>query len=293
MNVLAAILTAVLTASPYSIHVGDLDRTFEVHRPEGTQGRKLPAVLVYHGHGGSAQKMIDGTGMNAVADRHKFLAVYPEGVRSSWNDGRPGVTPANRQGVDDVAFTSALIDELIDKHGADPERIFLAGASNGGMMTQRLACDLAGKVAGVATVIGQLSVYSKPSCSPSRPVPMLLINGTADPVVPYNGGEIATQGPNSAVLSTQATIGFWRERNGCRGPVVTRPLPDKADDGTTTTVTTSPCKNPVTLYTVKGGGHTWPGALTQTNPESVVGLTSKDFSASEAIWTFFSRIGRH
>ena len=151
-------------------------------------------MLAFHGGGGTAAGMARISGLDAVADQHDFVVVYPQGVGNSWAGGK-GDTPADRAGVDDVGFTAALIDHLADQDGIDTRRVFATGLSSGGFMTQRLGCQLADRIAGIAPVAATLIGTIAQTCTPSRPMPVLEIQGTADPLVPYAGGHVRGRGP--------------------------------------------------------------------------------------------------
>jgi len=276
-----------------AILYGGIRRTYIVHVGSTCDARvPAPLVIVLHGGGGTGEGMVRLTRFNAVADGGGFIVVYPDGVERHWNDGR-GVEwyRAHAADIDDVGFISALIDHLSGKLNIDASRVYATGISNGGMMSYRLACELSRKVAAIAAVTASIAVDKAPMWSPSRPVPVLIIAGTADPLVPWDGGEIRLGGRTfGTVLSVPDTVRFWVEKNGCvTRPVVTQ-LPD-ADptDGTTVRKEVyGSCRGgaEVVLYAVEGAGHTWPGGL-QYLPERVIGKTSREFNASEVIWQFF------
>ncbi len=189
-------------------------RTYVEHRPPGFRPG-LPVVLAFHGGGGTAAGMARISGLDAVADQHDFVVVYPQGVGNSWAGGK-GDTPADTAGVDDVGFTAALIDHLAAEDGIDTRRVFATGLSSGGFMTQRLGCQLADRIAGIAPVAATLIGTIAQTCAPSRAMPVLEIQGTADPLVPYAGGHVRGRGPGgNPTLSAPATIAHWASVNGC------------------------------------------------------------------------------
>lgn len=272
---------------------GGLRRSYIVHVGVSCD-REVPAplVIVLHGGGGNGAGMVKLTNFNAVADREGFIVVYPDGIDRHWNDGR-GVEwyRAHTQDVDDVGFISALIDELSRKLNIDVRRVYATGISNGGMMSYRLGCELSDKIAAIAAVTASLAVNKVREWSPSRPMPVMIIAGTADPLVPWEGGDIRFRGRTYGTLvSLPDTVRFWVEKNGCAARPAVRRLPDSApDDGTTVRREAySGCRGgaEVVLYMVEGGGHTWPGGL-QYLPERIIGKTSREFDASEVIWQFF------
>lgn len=275
-----------------SILVLGLHRSFLVHLPYSYhKSRSWPLVIQLHGGGGEGKQMNALTGFYNLADQHGFLVISPDAIEKNWNDGRGGLNVrSHTENIDDVAFISALIDRAVTELNADPNRVYVTGISNGAMMSHRLACELSGKIAAIAPVAGNFPYQMASVLSPSRPVPVLIINGTDDPLVPYNGGDV-TFGLKSRgkVLSVDETIKFWLKNNACQPEPVVKNLPDTVNDSTTVTVYYYPgCHDAsdVTLYEIKGGGHTWPGGL-QYLREALIGKTCLDFSASEVIWDFF------
>lgn len=276
-----------------SILSGGLQRTYYIHIGSSyDKTSPTPLLIALHGGGGTGQGMIKLAGFNAIADRENFIVVYPDGFEKHWNDGR-GVQRyrAQKQNVDDVGFISALIDHLSTELNIDAKRVYVTGISNGAMMSHRLGCELSQKVAAIAPVAGNIPVNMASVWAPSRPVSVLIINGTEDPLVPWAGGEVHLEPLElGQVLSVEDTVKFWVDSDKCTLlPLVTQ-LPDKdPSDGTRVRMETyGGCQDgsEVVLYAVEGGGHTWPGGLPYS-PESVIGRTSRDFNASEVIWQFF------
>lgn len=230
--------------------------------------------------------MARSSGFDELVDPEGFAAVYPWGVRRSWADGRGG-SPAEEEGVDDVAFIGDLLDEVEGQIPVDTGRVYVVGISNGGMMTQRLGCELTARFAAAATIIGALPEAVAPGCQPSVALSMLVMNGTEDPLVPYEGGPIQSDN-EGVVLSTADTIAHWREADGCTGAPETQDF-DAVDDGTAVHVSRwEGCEggSGVALYEVEGGGHTWPGGP-QYASEDRIGRVSQELVAAEAIWAFF------
>jgi polyhydroxybutyrate depolymerase len=164
------------------------------------------------------------------------------------------------------------------------------------MMALRLGCDISEKLAAVAPVIAGFPVNIVPVCAPARPLPLLLMNGTEDPMVPWNGGEVTVLGLRcGSVLSTEATIAFWVKRNGCSAKPEVTNLPDICPgDGSFVRVSThsgSPSGADVVLYAVVGGGHTFP-AGNHPDLKLLLGNKNRDILANEVIWDFFRRHSR-
>jgi polyhydroxybutyrate depolymerase len=249
----------------------------------------LPLVIALHGNGGTGKRMEQLTQLDRIAAREQFIVVYPDGVDRHWNDGRPEL----ETGVDDVAYIRALIDELAERHSIDRSRVYVTGLSNGAMMAFRLGCDLADRIAAIAPVTGNIPAAIR--CEPTQPVSLLLINGTADPLVPYEGGVVGARigRHRGSVLGTAMSVEHFAQVAHCDSPQTTdEPDLDPAD-GTRTRRTryTCPAGVGVELLTVDGGGHTWPGGP-QYLPARAIGLVSRDFDASERIWEFFAPRGR-
>ena len=271
------------------LNAGGVQRRYLVHLPPRfSKNAHAPLVLLLHGGGGKP----DGAahdGQAETADAHGFVLVMPEGMNKSWNDGRL----ISGRDVDDVGFISALIDTLVRDYGVDAKRVYLTGISNGGFMSFRLACDISDKIAAIAPVAASMGEGAPEECHPKHPIPVLMINGTKDPLIHFNGGEVGgtwLRNHGSSVPVPQL-VAFWRKQAGCTSAIEKTDLPDrdKTDDST---VTRESCGGKsgaeVVNYTVIGGGHTWPGG-TAYAPKFVVGVVNRDFNASEAIFDFFAR----
>ena len=275
-----------------------LNRTYLIHVPAIYKtNAATPLVFALHGGGGTGKKMNRFSDFNRLSDQHGFIVIYPDAVEKHWNDGR-GLTEyrAQRENIDDVGFISRLIDVIAGDYTIDRKRVYVTGASNGAMMSFRLACELTDKITAIAPVIGAMGVNISQKCAPSRPIPVLIIGGTGDPLVPWNGGHVHFfRKKLGRVLSFPETVRFWTSHNGCSQDPELSWLPDTdPDDGTRIRKKVySPCRDgvEVILYEIQGGGHTWPGGP-QYLPEWVVGLTSRDMDGAEVIWEFFEKFSR-
>lgn len=242
-------------------------------------------VLALHGRLGTPEGMAKLSGLAPSAGGPGLVVAFPEGVQRSWADARQA-TPSAKQGVDDVRFLAALIDALVQSHGVDPTQVFVLGMSNGGFMALTLACRLGDTLAGVASVTGSVSDALAADCAWPKPVPVALFLGDEDPLVPYGGGVVL--GSRAGVQSADASARFFAQKNGCTGDAADEPLLD-ADptDGTRITLRRwDACRAPVRLYTVRGGGHTWPGGW-QYARERSVGRQSRDLDATAEALRFF------
>jgi polyhydroxybutyrate depolymerase len=278
LPILFAIAACHDTAGAETLHVGNADRHYEVFVPSDRVG--MPLVIALHGHGGTGRQMEKFIKLDEVAAREQFVVVYPDGVDHGWNDGREEI----KNGADDVAYISSLIDEMAAQHQIDRKRVYVTGMSNGAMMSYRLACAIPDKIVAIAPVAGE--VPAKPPCAPKHTISVLAINGTADRFVPYEGGQIIRD--RGLVLSAPESTGMFAALDGCTGPGSNAEPDTDPGDGTHTTRIAYVCpgKLGVELLAVTGGGHTWPGAM-QYLPKSIIGPVSRDFSATERIWQFF------
>ncbi len=287
----AALTPASGASITRTIAAAGRQRTFVLHVPPSLRtGVATALVFVLHGGGGTGAGMERITGFSAVADRARFLAVYPNAVDRNWNDGRgaPEIR-AQHDAIDDVGFISAVIAQLSEEYRIDPGRVFASGISNGGFMSQLLAARLSNRIAAIAAVSAGMGPAVAASLRPERPVSVLVINGTADPLVPFGGGPVA--GSRGETISTGGIIRKWVEANRCSVDPVIVQLPDTDPvDGTRVKKTAyASCaeKSVVVLYTIEGGGHTWPNGR-QYLPRAVVGRVSRDIDANRVIWEFFA-----
>jgi polyhydroxybutyrate depolymerase len=267
-------------------------RTYRVLEPPApAPGTQLPLVLLLHGGGGSGGQVCERTGGVArAALAAGALVVCPDGIDGHWNDGRAvTMDQAHAQNADDVGFLLELFDWLAGTYPVDRQSFYVSGNSNGGMMTLRMACESSGRIAGAAAVIANLPADL--DCQPSAPVPILLMNGTDDPLMPWSGGDVGfLGGSRGEVLSTAETAAFWARANGCHPDPIVQTLPDvDPADGTRIQLGRFPGCDPdgqVEVYEVDGGGHTMPGGA-QYLPTVLVGPVSHDLDGGQAIWDFF------
>ncbi|HET9793946.1 MAG TPA: PHB depolymerase family esterase [Thermoanaerobaculia bacterium] len=273
---------------------GGLERTCLVHAPANRSAAAMPLLLVLHGGSGTADGMVTLTQgrFDALADRDGFVVGYPQGVGRSWNDGRRDLpSRATLERIDDVGFFRELVADLSRRFPIDRRRVFVAGISNGGIMALRLACELPRDVRGVAAVGASLARDLAGGCRAPSAVSVVEIAGTTDPIVPYAGGEVRALGaPRGAVLGAPSTAELWAAKAACRAPAVETDLPAPISDGTRVRKIERPgCASGarVVLYRVEGGGHAWPGGRPYLS-ERLIGKTSRNLSACDAIWEIFS-----
>jgi polyhydroxybutyrate depolymerase len=252
-----------------SIDAGGVTRTYRYYAPPQASG-KLPLVFILHGAGGTAERLAPVVRFERLAAAKRFLVVYPDAFEKHWNDlrGIPEWT-SHQRNIDDIGFFSALIDRFIARHNADPKRIFVAGISNGGLMSHRLGCELAGKIAAIAPVVRTFTNKLSDACRPARPIPVHMFFGTADKLVPFAGGIQKMGSAETPVLSAQQTIDRWAALNACSKP----PSVTKTAEPAGTRQVFSGCRDnaEVVAYIREGAGHSWP-------PD-----------ATELIWAFFEK----
>lgn len=281
-----------------SIASGGLNRTYRLYVPLAhDKSKAVPLVIALHGGGGTGLNMERLTlgGFNRLAAGEGFVVVYPDGVDRHWNDGR-GIQEyrAHREDVDDVGFIAALIEHLHQTLGIDRARVYATGISNGGLFSQRLARELAPRIAAIGVVAVSMSDKIAQMRPPARPISVLLMPGIDDPLVPWGGGDIGFRGsrPAGRVLSVADTVAAWTGLNRCppRADVAMEPDRDPNDGTRVRWEAYAPCAEgtEVVLYAVEGGGHTWPGGW-QYLPERLIGRTSRDIDANHVIWSFFKK----
>ncbi|MEO8445283.1 MAG: polyhydroxybutyrate depolymerase [Gammaproteobacteria bacterium] len=280
---------------------GGLSRSFLVYVPERLTD-PAPVVLVLHGAGSSPARMRSDTAwaFEELADRDGALVVYPGAWEGQWNDCRAtGEFAARQRGLDDVGFLRAVVarldgDPALNGRRVATGQVFATGLSNGGHMALRLALEAPDFVAGVAAIAASLPAPGNSLCQPSgRGVPVLLLDGDADPISPYGGGEIWSLGPfnrRGTVQSALATAEYFSGLAGFSEPPFEHRYPDTDPaDGTVASrmVWSAGDRPEVDLITIHGGGHTIPHPV-KTMPR-ILGPTSHDVPAAEEIWRFFRR----
>lgn len=282
-----------------TVVTGSINRSYLVYRPSGTGSadKPRPLVIVLHGANASGNVMSSYSGFNDLAEKNNFIVLYPDSIGPLWNDGRVDMDSVSfRSGVDDVQFIFQVVEGMIADSQVDPGRVYVAGFSNGGMMALRIGIAVPEKIAAVACVSGLLPKHLS-LVRPGKEVPLLMMHGTEDRIVPWSGGVLMRGNKkHGEVLSVLDTLSFWARKNGCSSQVSVKILPDRdTRDGTVGFLINYACAGQdteVSLISIQGGGHTWPGVV-KSLPDSIDGKTSNDFNATKFIWDFFSRHERH
>ncbi len=274
------------------VHDG-LDREYLLYTPR--LARRLPGdrplVLVLHGGGGTHRGTVQNTRrkFHQLADRHGFYVVYPNAVDKTWDFGEGKVSQALDRRIDDLGFFSLLLDRLSAELPIDPGRVFATGISRGGQASYFLACKMGERIRAIASVAMPLPAFLEDDCRRGPPVGVAVLNGTEDPLVPYDGGQITLfRQQRGRVLSTDATVRLWLERNGCSADSESSTI-DETDDQTRVVRTSwTDCAGAaVVRYRIEGGGHTWPSGG-QYLPKSLVGRVTREIDGAVEAWEFFS-----
>lgn len=295
---IGALLAAVALASAASADTIDVNGVKRSYAAQLPAKKPAPLVVVLHGKTQRGADMVARTAWPQVAKREGFAVVFPDGLNHAWADARTKAGPALRgppEGTDDVAFIATLVEKLVANGTADPKRVYVAGISNGGAMAMTLACTRADLFAAGASVIMNLTDEAAVTCHPSRPLPMLIMNGTADPLVPYEGGRGSSYFAADGFWSTDETLAFWRKLNGCEtGDANVSDLPDRAptDESTVTRISSHcPRGHDVVLYRINDGGHRMPGFAPDVRfpkfAARLLGPQNGDIDGAETIWAFF------
>lgn len=261
-------------------------RTYELYVPASYAGtRAVPAVFEFHGYGSNAKEQIVYGNFMPLADRDGFVIVAPDGQvgRGPGGPNGTGGRHFNLSGEpglqNDIQMIGALVDHIEDELCVDPARVFATGMSDGGATTDVLGCVASSRFAAFGAV--SLALYVPAVCDNARSVPIMEFHGTADPVVPFDGGKVNCCG-GVTLASAPDAMARWAAHDGC--------APDPTDDTLGTEVvrrTWHGCKDggDVVFFMVQGGGHTWPGSAVKVDR---LGLTTDQVDASSTIWDFFA-----
>lgn len=271
--------SAPVKSTVRTINVNGINRTYRLYVPAMYNGtKKVPLVFNMHGKTSSAQEQESYGDFRKIADTANFILVHPQGMPdelgvNTWNVNDSELNPS------DIDFISKLIDNLKLEFNINSNRIYMAGLSFGGTMSYKLACELSSKITAIACVSGTMNFSQKDACNPTHIMPIMQIQGTADPIIPYDG--------SNNFLSMSEIVAYWAGINQCNtsNPEITSIPNISLNDGSTAK------KNKflngsyglIELYKVIGGGHSWPGS------PFYIDVTNEDFYASKVIWNFFKQ----
>jgi polyhydroxybutyrate depolymerase len=294
------------------VGVDEHTRTYVIHLPQGYDSQQhYPVVVLLHGRDQDAAEMARLTHFNEFADRDSIIAVYPNAVNGRWTigAGQPqayGRGPYRRRGPygpgypgprrepgqrgeatahpADIPFLNRMLDKIAAHYSVDTRRIYATGLGEGGFMAERMGCNMADRIAAIAVVAATMP--KNLNCVPSRPLPVLTVNGTDDPIVHFDGGRY--KDGLLQLLSAEDSAKEWARLNHCSEKPSESKLPSlqKGNKDTKVYLFDGCHENAqVALYAVKDGGHTWPGGE-QYMTEKEVGKTSNAINANETIWSF-------
>lgn len=255
-----------------------LSRTYYLHTPTAdSPDHLLPLVVALHGTGMQGKEMADKTALNKLADQAGFVVVYPDGLNQKWN-------VSGKSAEDNVAFVHILINQVQKIRSLDAQRIYVVGLSNGGILAQKLACEDPSGIAantypcarGIATVAASLPNQFATQCQTQQPVSLLMVNGTTDALVPWQGGAAPDIriGQYLSIPSIPTVLNFWQRHNACSSP------PQSEQPSKLVEVTDYSCQagTEVKLVALEGTGHVWAGG----------GYGQSAFGDTTArVWQFF------
>jgi len=264
---------------PYAIDVSQAfteqgqRRTYYLHTPiADSPTHPLPLIVALHGSGMQGKEMAEKTALNQLADQVGAVVVYPDGLKQKWNVS--GQAPE-----DNVAFVHTLIDQVQQSRSIDSRRVYVVGLSNGGILAQKLACEAPKQIAAIATVAASLPNQFAAHCQTQQPIPLLMVNGTADTIVPWQGGTSPDVriGRNLSIPSIPSVLNFWQQHNACSSP----PKVEQVSNVVEVTDYSS-CKagSEVMLAKLEGAGHVWAGG---GYGQSAFGDTT------QRVWQFLQR----
>lgn len=297
----AAGMASVAKADNETLVIDGTPRHYLLQRPAR---QPVPLVVVLHGNTQQGRDIFEHTSWPALARREGIALVAPDGLNRGWADFRSDAEVAGHRppaGTDDVQFLTTLIHDLVERGIADPHRVYVAGISNGGAMAMSLACARPDLVAAISSTIMAMTHGLVAACHPRQGTPIVLINGTADPLVNFAGGRGQSRLMGvSGLLSAEDTLRFWRRVDGCAPEDAGRTaLPDVvADDDSRVVRVDSRCPpgTGVLLYQVDGGGHRMPDVIADARHtgwvDRLLGPQNRDLDGPQAIWDFLKQYAR-
>jgi len=286
----------VLAEEVHHLQWDGQERSYRMEIP--ARQSAVPLVILLHGGSQSSREVWKQTHLPEMAQDEGFVLVAPDGIGKHWNDGRTKMQdnrPAST--ADDTGFILAIADRLQQQGIVDAHRVYVAGASNGGVMALRLACEHPDRFAAVAAVIATMPEALTRHCH-TRPIPVQFMLGTEDPMMPWKGGSVAHGKETDPMLSAPDTVEWWAAHNHCSSFISSElPNHDGNDGSTVTRMEYMHCDEhgKVLFYRINGGGHMWPQIGVKSRPliraiaERLFGNQNRDIDAGEVIWDFFKR----
>ena len=258
----------------YSVDIDGNSRTYWVYSPSTVNDNSaMPVVFLFHGSLGSGKGLSDATGFNSYSEEEKIIAVYPDAQVGNWAEGC-GCNNADRLGIKDPEFFTAMIDEVSRQYPVNSEQIFVAGFSQGGLFVNRLACEFSSRIQAATVIAASMSKPLSENCRPSEKISIKIIQGTGDTVLPYHGSDNGSL----SLLSAKETASFWAEKNGIFGEPGLSYTPDSTNKqverllyGKISAGTTY-----VELLSIRNGGHNWPNNQWINANKEIVKMVRQD-----------------
>ena len=246
---------------------------------------RRPAVIILRGGREKGARLRRIFGLEEMPRSSGAVLIYPEPLAGHWGDA-PG--PEARR---DSVFIHELIAKFVARGIADRRKVFLVGIATGGMMALRLACDEKNHFAGLAVIGASMPADLETACKPAHPIPLMMIAGTADSVVPIHGGKASSPHRKTELLSIDATLGLFGKAAGCAGGMTTAIFPGKdLRDGTRAYLDKlNNCEVPVEAVRIEGGVRALPGLANEAGPGH--GLANGDVNSAKLVWDFFRPLG--
>ena len=268
-----------------SLEVGGATRTALIIQHERLKKSRRAVVIVLHGGKGYGARLRHNLGLEDIIGSSSPVMVYPNAIGGNWN------VSSSAAGRYDSEFIGDLIAKLVADGIADRHRIFLVGSSSGGLMALRLLCEHSSVFAGAAILIASLPADLAQSCHLTHALPFLLIAGTADPAIPYDGGNADLADNKSALLSVEDTVAIFAQAAHCEASKTTTEFPHHDASGATHAFLEKfdGCKVPVELVRIEGGGHMIPGRWNGAERGRMTGPTNDDFDSALLIWELFRK----
>jgi polyhydroxybutyrate depolymerase len=255
------------------------ERSYLVQPAAGFSGKR-PIVILLHGASQLAETAWQRSNLPTLAKREGFIMVSGQGYKRVWNDGRSFSSRnflSTDHGVDDVSYLHAVIADVVNRDGGDPNAVFMLGTSSGGFMTMRFACESGDTLRAAGAVNATLPVSLSQNCRPSRPLPWVFMNGTSDYKVPFNGRA------RPAWMPATQSFDYFADRAGCSKSASMAPAAHKPQAGAWVEKRTrAGCSTGTssTQYIVHKGGHTWPSAIAWKRG-------GQDVDSANAVWNHF------
>lgn len=281
LNVKAAVIpVAGVTSFSESGKFGGVQRNaLYVHRQNYSTTTKVPLMIMLHPRSSTGEQMANQSMVMELVRDFGVFVILPNAVSGDWADD-----PSETGRPDDMGFITSLIDGAVKRFPVDARKVYMIGYSDGGQMTARYLCEMPQKIAAAGTDASSIKKSLNRVCNPTRATPVIMINGTGDPLSPYSGMVGLLAAPDAAKR--------WAQINGCPAAPLRTSLPDLVADGTTSYIdeyTACASGGSVALYTVVNGGHVWPGSPFNL---AFLGLVSQDFDATYVFWDFLKRYTR-